>query len=216
MLHITNGDAYNAHLETESGVCATPFREAMMDGDVPDGAPFSEAFIRARARHHGVTEEAYREHMRGVLSLRSSHGRYTALSLYFGRDTFCQMNLLTLFAYLEELGYAGTVSLSLIDDETQAVIGAQIPVALGGYRTRYREILCKRRMPTSLGVIDPHAVALYFDFLSDEGLLARTVKAHPEEGETALIIRLLEISADYGLSDGMARDLIAKYRENKN
>ena len=213
MLHITSGDASQAaFLSAHPDACAIPFREAMMDGDVPDAPPFSEEFICARARHHGVTAEDYRAHMADVLALRDCHTRYDSLSLYFGRDAFCQMNLLTLLAYLEEIGYTGTITFTPIDDETQAAIGAPTTVALGAYRARYREILCLHQAPKDLGVIGGDAVGLCFDLLSDEGLLARTVRAHPEEEETALVIRLLVISADYGLSDGMARALIAKYR----
>ena len=209
MLHITNGDCFNdCFLKAHAGVLAIPFREAMMDGEVPDAPVFSDAFVRLRARHHGVTEERYRESIEGLLHLNG----HAALLLFFGRDTFCQINLLTLLAYLEEIGYAGKVALTLIDDETFAVVEENIPVTPGKYRAIYRTLLIERKMPDALGVLDARAVALYFDYLSEDGLLARTVKEHAEEDETALIIRLLQISADYGLSDTMAKKLIQKYK----
>lgn len=208
-IHITNGDFFNEHfLKAQAGAYAIPFREAMMDGIIPDTPPFSAEFIRLRARHHGVTEEGYRTSIEGLLHLR----RDASLVLHFGYDTFCQLNLLTLLAYLEEIGYAGKVALTLIDDETFAVVEENIPVTPGKYRAIYRTLLIERKMPDALGVLDARAVALYFDYLSEDGLLARTVKEHAEEDETALIIRLLQISADYGLSDTMAKKLIQKYK----
>lgn len=210
MLHITNGDYFNdCFLKAHAGVLAIPFREAMMDGEVPDAPVFSDAFVRLRARHHGVTEERYRESIEGLLHLNG----HATLLLFFGRDTFCQINLLTLLAYLEEIGYTGRVSLTLIDDETVSVLKENVPITLGNYRETYRALLIERRMPADLGVIDAHAVELYFDYLSKDGLLARTVRAHAEEDETALICRLLRISAEYGLSDVMAKELINKHKK---
>ena len=208
MLYITNGDAFNAHLQKEKGVIAIPFREAMMAGEVPDAPIFSDAFIRVRAHHHGVAERVYRTQPADPISKVSAN----SLSLYFGRDTFCQMNLLTLLAYLEELEYAGKIFLTLIDDETFSVLKENIPVPLGGYRDIYKTVLIKHEMPTHFGVIDERSVSLFFDYLSAEGFLAQTVRKHSEESEIALITRLLTVSADYGLSDTMAKDLIEKYK----
>ena len=207
-LHITNGDFFNeAFLKTHPDARALPFREAMMAGEASTPV-FSEAFIRTRAAHHGVTAEDYRRSIQGLLQL----GGETSLSLYFGRDTFCQINLLTLLAYFEEIGYTGPLSLNIIDDETFSVIQENIPVLLGCYREAYCALLIEGRMPADIGVIDARAVALYFDYLSKDGLLAKTVEAHSEEDETSLIIRLLEISKDYGLSDVMAKEWIRKYK----
>lgn len=208
MLYITNGDAYNTFFEEKHKVQAIPFREAMMDGPIPDTPPFSKEFIRARASHHGISEEKYSADMAGILHLAGS----APLSLHFGRDTFCQMNLLTLLAYLEELEYAGKIFLTLIDDETFSVLKENIPVPLGGYRDIYKTVLIKHEMPTHFGVIDERSVSLFFDYLSAEGFLAQTVRKHSEESEIALITRLLTVSADYGLSDTMAKDLIEKYK----
>ena len=43
---------------------------------------------------------------------------FSELDLWFGKDTFCQMNLLTLLAYLEEMGFCGQVVLNYVEDET--------------------------------------------------------------------------------------------------
>lgn len=208
MLYITNGDAFNAHLQKEKGVPAVPFREAMMAGDVPDAPIFSDAFIRVRAHHHGVAERVYRTQTADPLSKADTN----PLSLYFGRDTFCQMNLITLLAYLEEIGHRASIALNIIDDETFSVLKENIPVALGGYRDIYKTVLIKHEMPAHFGVIDERSVSLFFDYLSAEGFLAQTVRKHSEESEIALITRLLTVSADYGLSDTMAKDLIEKYK----
>ena len=213
MVYITNGDAFNEHFQKKNGVVAIPFREAMMDGDVPDVPIFSDAFIRARASHHGVTQEYYRMHMQDMLSLKETLKEEPALSLHFGCDTFCQMNLLTLLAYLEELGYTGKVSLTLIDDETFSTIEEGIPVPLGIYRAIFHTLLVVRRTTPILGVIRGDAIRHFWDYHNDDGFLAHTVREHSDEDEEDLLFRLINISAEYGLSEEMARRLIKKYKE---
>ena len=212
MLYITNGDAFNEDFKKKNRVTAIPFREAMMDGKVPDAPIFSDAFIRARAHHHGVTEESYRAHMADMLTLSETLKDAPSLSLYFGCDTFCQMNLLTLLAYLEELGYAGKVRLTLIDDATFSVIEEAIPVPLGIYRAVFHSLLVARRTTPLLGVIRGDAIRYFWDYHNDEGFLAHTVREHSDEEDDDLLYRLITVSADYGLSEEMARHLIEKHK----
>ena len=130
-----------------------------------------------------------------------------------GTDTFCQMNLLTLLAYLEELGYTGKVSLTLIDDETFSTIEEGIPVPLGIYRAIFHTLLVVRRTTPILGVIRGDAIRHFWDYHNDDGFLAHTVREHSDEDEEDLLFRLINISAEYGLSEEMANRLIKKYKE---
>ena len=68
------------------------------------------------------------------------------------------------------------------------------------------------RHPKDTGVLLPDAIDLYFDYHSDNGLLARTVRAHADMNKMELICLLLSISVKYGLSDVQAEKLIQKYR----
>ena len=208
MLHITNGDCFNDYFVEKYGEPAVPFREAMMDGD--GGSPiFSDAFIRKRCEVLGVSEDEYRSDI-GLLSLLEK--KPERICLWFGTDTFCQMNLLTLLAYLEQIGFEGEVELQRIDDENFAEIGEKKAVKLGLYEDLYREILMEKKKPSALGCLEERAVALYFDYRSPRGFLASLIRENAELDEMALVCLLLKRSAEYGLSDLQAKKLIRQVR----
>lgn len=209
ILHITNGDAFNEYLQTKVCEKAIPFREAMMDGEASIDI-FSDAYIRLRAASLEVNEDEYRSKSIVFNTLKTDASRYEALHLWFGKDTFCQMNLLTLLAYLEKISYAGNVILNTIDDESFALIET-VDVVLGKYQSLYEKTLVFNRPSDAAGVISQKALDLYFDYRSANGALASLVRMHKEKDELSLIILLLDASAAYGLSDLQAKRLIKKY-----
>ena len=209
ILHITNGDAFNEYLQTKVCEKAIPFREAMMDGEASIDI-FSDAFIRLRAASLEISEDEYRSKATLFNTLKIDANRYEALHLWFGRDVFCRMNLLTLLAYLEEIGYAGSIILNTIDDESFTLIET-VDVVLGKYHSLYEKVLVFKRPTDAVGVISQRAIDLYFDYRSADGALARLVHMNKEKDELSLIILLLDASAAYGLSDLQAKRLIKKY-----
>ena len=212
ILSITNGDAYNTYFRTTFSREAFPFREVMMDGDAVEEIG-SEAFMRARARTHGVSYEKYVKRAAVLTVLKNNLDEYDEVHLYFGKDVFCQMNLLTLLAFLEQLGCQSRVTLFYIDDETFRTLEGMIRVTLGGYSALYKAILVEKKKCAAVGVILPRAIDLYFDYLSENGELAGIVKKHKEETELSLVSILLNASREYGLSDLQAKALIEKYKK---
>ena len=103
ILNITNGDYFNDYFISKYGGVAIPFCEAMMDGEVVENI-YSEEFVAIRAKSLNVTEDEYRAKMYVCDSLNDKN--YQIIHLWFGKDTFCQMNLLTLLAYLEQIEYS--------------------------------------------------------------------------------------------------------------
>ena len=206
ILNITNGDAFNRYLLSKIGGEAVPFREAMMDGEAVLEV-YSDAFIETRAKEHCVSVEDYKSKM-----LPNDICEYSKLNLWFGKDTFCQANLLTLLAYLEQTQYGGEIALNYIDDETFEVLEADIKVELSGYENLYNEILIKKNDLKDIGVLDLNAIELYFDYHSSEGALAKIVRENSEREDVEIIRILLEKSKKYGLSDIQAAKLIKKYK----
>lgn len=206
ILNITNGDAFNRYLLSKIDEEAVPFRESMMDGETVSEV-YSDAFIETRAKEHCVSVEDYKSKM-----LPNHIFEYSKLNLWFGKDTFCQMNLLTLLAYLEQIEYSGEVALNYIDDETFEVIDANLQVELSGYANLYNEILIKKSKPNDVGVLNSNAIELYFDYHSCEGALAKIVRENSEREDVEIIRILLEKSKEYGLSDIQAAKLIKKYK----
>ena len=209
VLNITNGDCFNHYFLSKFGGEALPFCETMMDGDTVSDV-YSNAFIRLRSKELGVSIETYNAKMHVQIAL--ANNRYQELCLWFGKDTFCQTNLLTLLAYLEQIGYDGKIVLNYIDDETFAVIEENIQITLGRYKKLYEDILIAKKRPTELGELDAEAIGLYFDYHSDNGRLARLVRGNSDKDDLDLICLLLENAKAYGLSDLQAKRLIEKYR----
>ena len=208
-LNVTNGDYFNSYLIKKLGCDAVPFREAMMDGEAVLDI-YSEDFVRVRANILNVTPEVYRANAIAFDTLKNNE--YSELCLYFGKDTFCQMNLVTLLAYLEQIEYAGRVFVNYIDDETFEVVEANIEANLGLYEGIYKSIFVDKQMPSECGVLDFDAIEKYFDYHSDEGKLACIVRENSEKDDMAIICALIENSKEYGLSDIQAKKLVEKYK----
>ena len=209
ILNITNGDYFNDYFLSKFGGEAVPFCEAMMDGNtVPD--IFSVEFIELRSKELNASAEEYKSKMHVQTAL--AENKYNELHLWFGKDTFCQANLLTLLAYLEQIEFCGKLILNYIDDETFEVTENNITVALGAYNKLYQDILIAKKRPTELGVLNAEAIDLFFDYHSADGALARLVRENSDKDVMTLVCLLLEKSSAYGLSDLQAEKLIKKYR----
>ena len=205
ILNITNGDCFNGYFISKFGTEAVPFCEAIMDGEVvPD--IYSDRFIALRVEALNVTEDEYRAKM--YVSNILQNNEYEMICLWFGRDTFCQVNLLTLLAYLEQIKYCGKLKLNYIDDETFEVLEADIDVSLGGYSKIYEDVLISKNTPDDVGVLCKAAIDLYFDYHSPDGALAKLARDNADKSKMALICLLLKESRDYGLSNLQAERII--------
>ena len=204
-LNITNGEYFNEYFISKFGGIAIPFCEAMMDGEVAINI-YSERFIELRAKALNVTEIEYKSKMYVHDALNNDN--YLSICLWFGKDTFCQINLLTLLAYLEQIDYRGELKLNYIDDATFEVIESNIDVKLGIYSKIYEDILISKIVPESVGILSARTIDLFFDYHSDNGELVKLVKANAKKGKMELIHLLLDKSKEYGLSDLQVEKLI--------
>ena len=205
ILNITNGEYFNEYFMSNFGGTAVPFCEVIMDGEVLTDI-YSEEFIAVRAKSLNITENEYKTKMYAYNAL--NYNDYKTICLWFGKDTFCQVNLLTLLAYLEQIQYDGEIKLNYIDDETFDVLESDINLELGVYSEIYEQVLISKKLPSDVGVLCHRAIDLYLDYHSDIGTLAEIVKANAYKDKMELIGLLLEESKDYGLSDLQIERLI--------
>ena len=205
ILNITNGEYFNDYFISQFGGIAVPFCEAMMDGETVENI-YSQHFIELRAKSLNVTVNEYKSKMYVYDALGNND--YPSICLWFGKDTFCQINLLTLLAYLEQIEYQGEIKLNYIDDETFEVLESDIDVKPGIYKKIYEDVLIARHAPNSVGVLVAGTIDLFFDYHSQSGELARLVRDNADKERDELICLLLERSKDYGLSDLQAEKLI--------
>ena len=208
-LNITNGEYFNEYLLAEVGGLSVPFCESIMEGEIVMDI-YSEQFIALRVKALNVTEHEYRAKMYVYNILQNND--YQIINLWFGKDTFCQMNLLALLAYLEQIRYRGELKLNYIDDETFEVLEANIDVKLGVYGDIYEKVLILKHAPHDVGILCAKAIELYFDYHSEDGVIAQLVRANADKEKTELIGLLLERSKEYGLSDLQAEQQIRNWR----
>ena len=183
-----------------------------MDGEATSDV-YSDDFIKMRCDALSVSFDEYKSNMLVYDALCNDD--YLEITLWFGKDTFCQMNLLTLLAYLEQIEYSGNIILNYIDDETFEVLENNIPVKLGIYKELYNDVFICKRMPQGMGVLYHRAIELYFDYHSNNGKLACLVRDNLYKDGYALVCLLLENSKEYGLSDLQAKKLIEKQKGEK-
>ena len=144
-----------------------------------------------------------------------NNGAYTSVSLWFGKDTFCQVNLVTLLAYLEQIQFKGDVKLNYIDDRTFKTIEADIDVKLGGYKDLYRQILIEKRMPCDVGVLSKKAIELYFDYHSRNGRLVALARSNKDKCRKDLLKLLQNEGEDYGLTISQLDKIISTALQEK-
>ena len=211
ILNITNGEYFNDYLVSRFGGLSVPFCESIMDGEVMPNI-YSDQFVALRSEALNVTVDEYRTKMHVYHILQGNECQ--KICLWFGKDTFCQVNLLMLLAYLEQIQYRGELKLNYIDDETFEVLEPDIDVKLGVYSKIYRDVLILKCVPDDVGILCIRAIELYFDYRSENGMLAKLVRANAHKEKTELIHILLEQSKDYGLSDLQAEHLIDSNRSS--
>ena len=211
VLYITNGECFNEYFINKYKEISFPFNECIMDEEVHEDI-FSNEFILMRSKALNVSEEVYNNKM--VIPIVLKEKMYKKICLWFGKDTFCQMNLLTLLAYLEQINFSGKINLNYIDDETFEVIENDINVKLGIYKDIYKDVLINKVFPNEFGVLNARAIDLYLDYYFKDGELINIVKKNINKDKDELVSLLLSVSKEYGLSNLQIEKMI-NYIKNK-
>lgn len=81
-----------------------PFNKAMCVHDTVKTI-FSDSFKKVRAAGHQVSLAKYEAITVASLQNNLFSKKYQCIVLWFGEDMFCQMNLLTVLAYLEQISF---------------------------------------------------------------------------------------------------------------
>ena len=191
-----------------------PMRETMIAGP-SNSEVFSPAFIKARAAYHNESEAEYAEKVIGALPQKDKL-LSEELTLVFGFEAFCQMNLLTILAYLAQLGRELPVTIKLIDEfknnqELRSFAFSAFQNANLGYQT----LLIEKKAFKSDPLLWPEmkkAAALYLTLQEEQNEITDIIDENAALSENALVRLLLTWDKDYGLSDELFLDLIRKRR----
>ena len=182
------------------------FNEAMADGR-PKGKIFSQEFIEERLKTHKVSAEEYDKTVLGNIKKIDLGGE---LSLYFGFDMFCQINLLTLLAYLEQKNYNKNVTV-YICDEIKHTVADRLSVFPKGFNAFYEKIVVSReKIITNFSYLD-NAENLYFNYANrSTAVLGELLKDCGETEEYGIIRYLILNDTVYGLGDRQWADWLKR------
>lgn len=153
-LNILNGEALkeyftkNMIIENEDIIA---FNECLVDGDLHDNI-FSEGFFSLResfiTKSFNVSSEEYKQKLIKELGPLLNN-RYEEITLWFDFDMFCQINMLTILAYLDYKRFNGLVTVNIIKQDffyfnPNDVIEDKIELdSLGNFYSLYLDILIK-------------------------------------------------------------------------
>jgi hypothetical protein len=182
-----------------------PFNEAMCYGDTSSEL-FSEEFIQIRSNVHRVTIEQYREITISTLEpLFRLH--FTNLMLWFDADMFCQINLLTILAWLDKMKYKGTVVLQLVGDCFEPK--EQYHIEAKGYYQVFHQVLLDKTKP-DVDIPPPleKGIELYLEYPKKDSKLMTYIEMNKHIPEKDLLSALIENFKEYGLGDTQYLELI--------
>lgn len=193
------------------GELMIPFNEAMCYGDTCNDI-FSHEFIQIRAKVHHVTPEQYTEIALNPLKPLFSKN-FTRISLWFDEDMFCQINILTVLAWLDQTDYKGSIDLHIVGDKFELMDSFTLNAE--GYYAIYKQVLIQKEIPQhNFPAPLKTGIELYLTYLNKESDLMRYLKKYPDLSEKELVFKLIMEFQHYGLGDTQYLEIIRSYRGN--
>ncbi len=207
-INILSGDAmvsYAQQLGIKDHIIA--FGEAIITGRV-SGEPMSNEFINARVASLNTSADKYRKRISQPLSkLRSNDD----VHLWFGKDMFCQMNLVCVLAVLESKGIEKATFHEVFEDEMAEKSVSEIQTH--GFIQCYNEILVNHNSFITPQDSINNVLEMYFEFINaDKGPLISFIKENPDDSVLTLTVKIIKAYAEYGLGDVQCKDLILRVR----
>jgi hypothetical protein len=207
-VHILNGTEMYKHfketqfLEPERMV---PFNEAMCYGETCDDL-FSDEFIEMRAGVHQVSPAQYAEITMNQLQPFFKEN-FDRIELWFDEDMFCQMNLLTILAWLDQTEYKGSIELHLVDDHFRPLRSHILEAK--GYAQLYKQVMIYKTTPTEVEPISLYkGIHLYLNYLKEDSDLMVYIHKHGDLPAKELVSLLIRNFREYGLGDTQYFEMI--------
>jgi hypothetical protein len=212
-LNILNGQSMFNYFKknnlNNNGIYA-PFNEAMCEGKATLNI-FSEEFVKCRCNTHHVTMEKYNEVALSPLKALFEN-RFSSIVLWFDEDMFCQINLLILLAYLNQIDYKGDTTFNLVNYEFKLINSIKLDIQ--GYSQLYKHVMIDRSMPQNIKLPTmENGVKLYFEYLKEENEITSYIRQRPNLQMDILVEELIEVFRPYGLGDTQYIELIRKCRK---
>ncbi len=213
-LHILNGSEMLSHFQInypDKTKIYTSFNEAMCWGDVSEDI-FSKEFIRLRSRSLNTIADEYKKTVIVPLSSLFSKDELV-ITLWFDSDMFCQINLLTLLAYLNQIQYQHDVQINLVDYQYEILKTYFLNPK--NYKEIYKEVLINKSIPEyPILPIMQTGIKLYLHLQKENNEIVSFISDHIDLSTSDLLDLLLLNFQHYGLGDIQYLQLIEKTRLN--
>ncbi|MEH7254145.1 hypothetical protein V7111_18655 [Neobacillus niacini] len=213
-LHILNGQAmYDYYKKTHylEREITIPFNEAMCFGNI-SGDLFSQEFVENRAKVHHVTPEQYTVNTLKPLE-PLINGDFSDIVLWFDADMFCQINVLTILAWLDKTGNINPVVLNIVGDEFEPLEYFTLNAA--GYYDIYKQVIIHKNIPHTINPAPlKKGIERYFHYLKEDSVLIKYIREHQNIPEEELVTALINNFTEYGLGDVQYYELIKTVRGN--
>jgi len=213
-LNITNGHYFNEYIKTKKDGVFVPFNEALIDGKLLFPL-FDKSFLLERVKVHNTTKQEYLSKMQLFFNPEEIK-QYHSIVLWFGLDAFCQINMLALLAYLEQIDFEGKVFYQPIDDVSFNVIDKQSELILGDFLKTYKSLVFKQCLYTNYEFLNK-GINDYL-YVKDKNnrfyeFIRKNLGALCNE---KLLIYLLNDSLSFGLSDQYIQKMIDEIKNAVN
>lgn len=174
------------------------FNEAMCVGEVSKEI-FADEFINKRCHTHKVSFDKYREitlkNLEPLIKLD-----FNTIVLWFDDDMFCQINLLTLLAYLDYANFKGEVYFNLVGKEFELLANYNINVE--GYYEIYKRVMINKEEVKGVKIATlKEGIKLYLEFSKNENEITTYIKKHKNDDIDTLLHNLFNRFSNYGLGD---------------
>lgn len=187
-----------------------PFNEAMCVGAVTTDI-FSEEFNKCRCDAHSITMDQYNEITLKPLRILFEN-QFSHIILWFDDDMFCQINLLTLLAYLNQINYSKKITFNLVSCDFKVIECFELNAQ--GYSAIYKQVMISRCIPQKVDLsIMNNGINLYFEYLKEENEITTYINKHEDLEIDILVISLLKTFVQYGLGDTQYIQLIKSCRK---
>lgn len=215
-LHILNGlcmlNSFKKDELMREKAVYVPFNEAMCWGETIKKI-FSPEFIKKRACSLNSTPEDYKRIVIEPLKPLFDE-RFDIIVLWFGDDMFCQMNLITILSYLEQIHFEGDVLFCMAHEQTDEMLSDAVEIDIEGYNEIYKTILCDRKKcDMKLLPVTYQAMNLYLGYRDENSDIKRYIRNNlNKEG---LVKELLTLFPQYGFGDLQYEWMIEDIKKKK-
>ncbi|GLC87232.1 helix-turn-helix transcriptional regulator [Lysinibacillus piscis] len=202
VLHILNGQLMYEEFSSQQLMGKSdyvPFNEAMCVHQTVETI-FSDTFNQVRAQGHQVSLAEYENITLAPLQQTLFSKQYRCIVLWFGEDMFCQINLLTLLAYLEQIAFEGTIYYHAVQEQSYDVHETEIH--LGYYRVIYEAVLLNRSLPAiDMMPVMYQGIKLFLTLFQNDNEMTKYIQSHHHLPQQELVSNLLRLFPQYGLGD---------------